>query len=109
ETTMAKGCFAVALKAVLGFEGGYVNNRHDPGGATNHGITQRVYNAWRKVKGLRSVREIAPEEVETIYRTSYADPVRFDDLPAGVDLITFDSAVNSGVSRGAQWLQGAAG
>lgn len=108
---MAHGTFAAALKAVLGFEGGYVNNRHDPGGATNHGITQRVYDGWRRLKGLtpRPVREIDGSEVAALYREQYAAPIQFDALPAGVDIITFDGAVNSGVSRGAKWLQAAAG
>jgi lysozyme family protein len=36
-------------------------------------------------------------------------PVRGDDLPAGLDLVAFDAAVNSGVSRGSKWLQQAVG
>ena len=102
-----KGNFAAALKTVLGFEGGYVNNPKDPGGATNMGVTQRVYTAWRQARGLpaQEVRQISSGEVATIYRNEYANPVRFDDLPSGVDLIVFDGAVNSGVSRSVKWLQ----
>jgi len=102
-----QGNFAAALKTVLGFEGGYVNNPKDPGGKTNMGITQRVYTAWRQARGLpaQEVRQISSGEVATIYRNEYANPVRFDDLPSGVDLIVFDGAVNSGVSRSSKWLQ----
>ena len=32
-----------------------------------------------------------------------------DDLPAGLDLVAFDAAVNSGPGRGARWLQEALG
>lgn len=35
--------------------------------------------------------------------------MRGDDLPAGVDLSTFDAGVNSGPARGAKWLQKALG
>ena len=102
-----QGNFAAALKTVLGFEGAYVNNPKDPGGATNMGVTQRVYTAWRQSRGLPAtdVRRISANEVATIYRNEYANPVRFDDLPSGVDLIVFDGAVNSGVSRSSKWLQ----
>jgi lysozyme family protein len=88
-------------------EGGFVHHRLDPGGATNFGITQAVYDSYRKRIGLktRSVREIAEVEVSSIYQTQYADKVRYDALPAGVDYATLDAAVNSGVSRGAKWLQ----
>lgn len=88
-------------------EGGYVNHKLDPGGATNHGITQAVYDADRRDKRLptRSVKLITEAEVSDIYRTRYANPIRYDDLPAGVDYATLDAAVNSGVSRGAKWLQ----
>lgn len=92
-------------------EGGYVNHPKDPGGATNKGVTQRVYDTYRKSKGLalRSVKLITDAEVAEIYKTQYADKIRYDELPAGVDYATLDGAVNSGVSRGAKWLQSALG
>ena len=44
--------FKKALAFVLKWEGGYVNNPYDKGGATNKGITQNTYNAWLKSCGL---------------------------------------------------------
>ena len=38
--------FEDALKFVLKWEGGFTNHPKDPGGATNKGITQKVYDAW---------------------------------------------------------------
>ena len=38
--------FETALLFVLKWEGGYVNNKYDKGGATNYGITQNTYNNW---------------------------------------------------------------
>ncbi len=95
------------LKKVLESEGGYVNHPADPGGATNKGITQNTYNAWLKKHGKASasVRNIPMEHVEAIYRVEYWDRVKGDQLPPGVDLATFDFAVNSGVSRAAKFLQ----
>ncbi|MGO7445115.1 glycoside hydrolase family 108 protein [Rhizobium ruizarguesonis] len=92
-------------------EGGWSDHPDDPGGATMKGIIQREYDAFRKRKGrpLQSVRYITDEEVAEIYRSQYADKVRFDDLPAGIDYATLDGAINSGVSRGSKWLQSALG
>ena len=44
--------FIDALPFVLQWEGGYVNHPNDPGGATNKGVTQKVYDAWRAKNGL---------------------------------------------------------
>jgi lysozyme family protein len=106
-----KANYAPSLAMVLCHEGGYVNNPRDPGGATNKGITQRVYDDWRRSRGLdpRSVRSIEQNEVEAIYRAQYWDRIRGDDLPAGVDYCVFDFAVNSGTNRAARYLQKAAG
>lgn len=108
---MVASTYPSAMTHLRRDEGGYVNHPRDPGGATNFGITQAVYDGFRKRKGLatRSVKLIAEDEVATIYKTQYAEKVRYDDLPAGVDYATFDAAVNSGVSRGAKWLQASVG
>jgi lysozyme family protein len=47
-----RGNFERALAAVLVHEGGYVNHPKDPGGATNKGVTQRVYDDYRLGRGL---------------------------------------------------------
>jgi lysozyme family protein len=96
-----------ALKHVLQHEGGYVNHPKDPGGATNRGVTQRVYDAYRDRQGVarRSVRAITADEVADIYKRQYWDAIRGDDLPSGLDYAMFDYAVNSGPRRAAQDLQ----
>jgi lysozyme family protein len=106
-----KESFSAALAATLKYEGGYSNHPKDPGGATMRGITQRVYDAWRRNHGshLRSVKAITEVEVAQIYRRQYWDAVRGDDLPAGIDAASFDAAVNSGPVRAAKWLQAALG
>jgi lysozyme family protein len=103
--------FEPALALVLRSEGGFVNNPRDPGGATCKGVTQAVYDDWRRGHGMgpQSVRGISSIEVSSIYRQNYWNRVHGDDLPAGVDYATFDLAVNSGPARAARFLQSAAG
>jgi lysozyme family protein len=100
-----------ALKQVLKYEGGYVDHPKDPGGPTNKGVTQAVYDSWRKSQNLptQSVRGIADSEVAAIYKNLYWDRVSGDLLPDGVDFAVFDFAVNSGVSRAAKTLQAVVG
>lgn len=95
------------LYNVLQHEGGFVSHPKDPGGATNRGVTQIVYNQYRLSIGkpTRSVSHISNEEVETIYRERYADPIWFDKLPSGIDYALFDFAVNSGHTRAVKYIQ----
>jgi len=103
--------FEKALALVLEHEGGYVNHPKDPGGATMKGVTQAVYDAYRKLRGrgVQSVKLISDEELRAIYKFQYWDKVQGDFLPAGVDYAVFDFAVNSGVSRAAKYLQAVLG
>jgi len=103
--------FEEALKHILAHEGGKVDHPKDPGGRTNMGITQRVYNGWRSKSNLppRDVFLIDKAEVEAIYRFQYWEPILGDQLPEGVDFVTMDGAVNSGVGQSVKWLQRALG
>ncbi|GGC52454.1 glycoside hydrolase family 108 protein [Chelatococcus reniformis] len=98
---------ASALVRVLVYEGGRVDDPRDPGGRTNRGVTQRVYNAFRRRKGLanRDVYLITGGEVAEVYEGQYWDKIRGDELPGGVDLVVFDGAVNSGPVQAVKWLQ----
>jgi lysozyme family protein len=103
--------YAAALKQVLKYEGGFVDHPKDPGGPTNKGVTQAVYDDWRKTNKLptQSVRNISDSEVSAIYKNLYWDRISGDNLPSGVDFAVFDFAVNSGVSRAAKYLQAVVG
>ena len=98
--------FKEALARVLVHEGGEVHNPKDPGGRTNKGITQRVYNAWRTRSHLpiRDVYLISDTEVESIYRSQYWDVIKGDQLPPGVDYAVFDGAMNSGPKQSVKCL-----
>jgi lysozyme family protein len=99
--------FKRSLAAILKEEGGLVHHPKDPGGLTNFGVTDRVYQSWLKNNGKppRSVKDITMAEVEIIYYQQYWVMVRGDLLPAGLDLAVCDFAINSGVSRAAKMLQ----
>lgn len=107
---MATANFERALAHVLGHEGGYVDHPRDPGGATNLGITIATLSNWLGRPATKAeVRALTKDKVGPIYRARYWDAVRASELPDGIDLATFDPAVNSGPARGARWLQAALG
>lgn len=102
--------FDSALEAILHHEGGYVNHPADPGGRTNLGVTQRVWEEWvGRPVDEKEMRALTPEIVGPMYKAKYWDKIKGDDLPTGVDYIVFDAAINSGPGRAAKWLQQAVG
>lgn len=105
------GRFEECLSFVLRWEGGFSDNPLDPGGATNCGITQKVYDAYRRRVGLprRSVAAISREEVNYLYYHGYFVPAGCAEAPAPLDLALFDTAVNCGVGRARDWLRVAQG
>ena len=100
-----------ALLFVLRWEGGFVDHPDDPGGRTNRGVTQKVYDGWRARQGLsaQDVKLIADAEVHAIYASDYWLPPRCDVLDAPLDIVQFDTAVNMGVGRAVRFLQASAG
>ena len=91
---------------VLASEGGYVNHPSDPGKATNMGITIATLSAWRGTKVTnKDVQNLTQAEALAIYKAQYWDTVRADQLPLGLDYLTFDYAVNSGPARAIKDLQ----
>lgn len=101
-----KGNFDACLKLVLAHEGGFVNHPRDPGGMTNLGVTQKAWQAFvgRPVDEAE-MRGLTPEKVGPFYQSFYWHTGRCDDLPAGVDYVVFDTAINSGPARSARLFQ----
>lgn len=95
-------CFNHLIK----HEGGYVNHPNDPGGRTNLGVTQEVWEDWidRSVTEAE-MKALTPEKVKPLYKEMYWDRIKGDSLPSGLDYCVFDAAVNSGFSRASKWLQ----
>lgn len=78
-------------------EGGYANHPADKGGPTNMGVTQAAYDRWRTRHHLpiRSVRDITETEARTLYYEDYWVPSGAEGLLWPVQLIHFDTYVNS--------------
>jgi lysozyme family protein len=105
-----KDNFESVLAHVLEHEGGYVNHPSDPGGRTNKGVTQKVWEEWvGHDVDEKTMRGLTVEMVAPLYKAKYWDKVKGDDLPSGVDYVVFDAAVNSGPGRAVKWLQACVG
>lgn len=91
--------------SVFAVEGGYSNDPNDPGGATNHGVTERVA---RSNGYAGDMRKLPVEVAERIYTKSYIEGPNFDQVAAmspalGEKLV--DAGVNAGTGRSARWFQ----
>ena len=98
--------FERSLALVLQHEGGYVNHPSDPGGKTNLGVTQRV---WEEYVGHpvdeAEMRSLTKELVAPLYRKEYWNAICGDKLPCGADYLAFDFAVNAGAFRCVKTIQ----
>jgi lysozyme family protein len=99
-----------SFELMLKSEGGFVNHPSDPGGMTNLGVTKATWESWvgREVDEAE-MRGLTAEKVEPLYKERYFDAVRGDELPMGLDYLTFDFAVNAGAGRAIKTLQTAVG
>jgi lysozyme family protein len=105
-----KDNFDKCLELMLKHEGGYVHHELDPGGRTNLGVTQRVWEEWLgRPVSEKEMRNLTPTMVKPLYKRKYWDAVRADDLVSGVDYAVFDVAVNSGAGRAIKFLQSCVG
>lgn len=66
--TVTSPAFADDMPFVPRWVGGFVNHPNDPGGATNKGVTQKLYDAWRQrqSKPVQAVAQITDDEVHDI-------------------------------------------
>lgn len=109
-----QSAFAAALKFTFGAEGGYQNDYNDPGNwtggavgagrqlGTKYGVSAASYPNL-------DIPNLTLAEASAIYEKDYWAPINGPALPNVMAIATFDAAVNSGVSRGAKWLQEALG
>jgi lysozyme family protein len=93
------------------WEGGFVDHKNDYGGATNKGVIQANYDAYRAGKKLplRSVKLITEEECNEIYYKGYWMVSKCYLLTPPLTLAVFDTAINFGNGRAKEFLQKALG
>ena len=103
--------FDVYAPLLQKLEGGYVNNKHDKGGATMCGVTLATYRQWYgPEKTVRDLKNITYNEWKAIMKSGYWDKAKCDLLRnQSVAEIIADWCVNSGtkVLKTVQSLAGA--
>jgi lysozyme family protein len=77
--------FDVFLPLLLKFEGGFVNDPADPGGATNKGITLQTFRGCaQNLLGLEptldNLKSLTDAQAGAIYRDLYWNKTRGDDI-----------------------------
>jgi lysozyme family protein len=95
--------FKKAMKLLLdpNVEGGYSNDPHDPGGETNHGVSDARDGKKDGKADLNGdgdgdvlIKDLTPEQAEAIYYVDYWQPAQCDKLPWPLSYFVFDFAVN---------------
>jgi len=102
--TMYPDDFITAFNTVvLKWEGDtYTDDKHDSGGATKYGISQKAYPDI-------NIFLLTRRRAMAIYFTDYWLRGKCDKLPSCLALPHFDACVNVGVTRATKLLQGALG
>lgn len=95
----------LSIQHTLKYEGGYTNDKNDPGGPTNFGITiADARQFWKADADAADVKAMPLSVAVEIYRKHYWSPMDCDNLPAGLDFAVFDFGVNSGTTRSLKYL-----
>lgn len=98
-----------ALKHIFGHEGGFTRDPRDPGNWTGGKIGAGINKGTKYGIACHSyphldIANLTLAQAAEIYRKDYAAPVRFIELPDGVDLVALDAAINSGPSASLRFL-----
>lgn len=102
---MAK--FEPALQLVLQNEGGFSNNPKDSGGATNLGISLRLYKKCVKPDAdIDDIKKLTVSDATDIYRKLFWDRAPFADINSqNIANKLFDLSVNMGTPAAVKCLQ----
>lgn len=112
---MAKTSYDQVMDWVFVSEGGYAERDSEPGGAVNMGISFQAFEDWWEDSGKEAanlrraawsdLKRLSREDAEAIYKHYYFDPLRFGQLPPGIDYAFVDFAVNSGIGGSCRAVQ----
>ena len=66
---------------ILSWEGGFVNDLRDPGGATNKGVTLATFRSvFGKDKTVKDLKKITDSQWMTVFKTRFWDRYKADDI-----------------------------
>ena len=66
---------------ILSWEGGFVNDLRDPGGATNKGVTLATFRSiFGKDKTVKDLKKITDSQWMTIFKTKFWDRYKADNI-----------------------------
>ncbi|MEM6907163.1 MAG: glycosyl hydrolase 108 family protein [Pseudomonadota bacterium] len=106
------GAVGIILAAVFSLEGGFVDHPSDPGGATNHGITEHVAREHGFSGDMRDLKRECTIEgevcAESILAKDYIEKPGFLPLIAIDPVVAeevIDTAVNMGPRRPSRFFQ----
>ncbi len=111
---MMADLFERAFAIVVGEEGGFSDERADPGNWTGGAVGSGVLHGTKfgisaAAYPAIDIAALTLAGAQAIYRRDYWDKVQAGAVPTPLALLLFDAAVNNGVARAVQWLQAAAG
>jgi lysozyme family protein len=114
EESMASENYAPLFERVLEHEGGFSDDRRDPGNWTGGVVGKGVLKGTKYGIAANTfpnvdIRNLTKDQAREIYRGLYWNAIRGDQLPSGVDWAVFDFAINSGTVRAVMALQRALG
>jgi len=90
--------FDKAFELVIGAEGGYSNDKRDPGGETMYGISKRQYPDL-------DIKNLSLQHAKEIYYRDYWTPIEACRLNERLAIYYFDCAVNQGVPTAKKLMQ----
>ncbi|MBU9261964.1 hypothetical protein KTD13_16535 [Burkholderia multivorans] len=96
--------FDDAFDALIGNEGGFSDNKADPGGQTMWGVTARVARAYGYTGPMK---DLPRDTAKAIAKKLYWDPLHLDQFDPRIAFQIFDTNYNGGHT--VIWMQGAAG
>lgn len=102
-----KGNFSHTMDLMFNLEGGYSNDKHDPGGATNYGVTHYTFDNYKKKLDLPedSVKDLSRSSALKIYKTGYWNIIKGSKLPHNVAKALMSLALTDGPQDAIRFVQ----
>jgi lysozyme family protein len=95
--------FEDTVNHIINFEGGYVDDPRDPGGATKYGISSTFL---RSIGDNTDPRDLTRDKAKEYYKVYFWDVLACEQIQSNkVQLILFDTAINMGVQSAIRILQ----